>query len=128
MPGTSTAADSRSEYVCSLRLVALVDALSEIDGSLDVGLNYSEFTALVRRTSVAYARVRWNVVTGGCLGVVAVSAERAFNKYLNARKIWGNCLASAALNCTSGSVGAQLQRHWSSAHTNLRRAVNNLDN
>lgn len=49
---TSTA-EARPQYVCPSRLVTFVDALSEIDGSLTVGLNYSEFSALLRRASVA---------------------------------------------------------------------------
>jgi hypothetical protein len=116
-----------SSYYCSPRLTSFVDTLAEIDGTLDVGLNFRTYKTLLTNANVAYARVPWRRTSGGCLSNVGVPAERALNYYAKAHNVWAGCINRLG-NCTTGYVDAQIQRHWRNASANVERAINNLDN
>ena len=122
----ANAARHETEVVsCSVRVIALVDALSEIDGSLDVGVNIGEYRSAVTRASVAYAKVAWKKESASCVSRVGIFAERALNKYRAAYSVWSTCIDNLQQSdCTAGSVGEQVQRAWANAHANLQRAAN----
>jgi hypothetical protein len=102
----------------------LLDALSEVDARLDVGLSQSEFSDLVGDASVAYSRIEADELAADCLSPGA-KLESALNKYSRAASEWDDCIWDDW--CTMESIDSQLQRKWSDAAEAIDDAEDLLD-
>lgn len=121
-------AQPAANYYCPQRLVTFVDRLTDIDGSLSVGINFREYRRLLTRANVAYSRIPFKQLDRGCLSYVGVPAERALRDYTKAHNTWSKCI-DELLDCSEGGYYDNIiQRHWRNASRNVSRAVNNLDN
>jgi hypothetical protein len=119
------ARETRSHAVCSARVNALVDTLTELEGRVAVGLNFRQYKEQVSRVRVAYARVNWRRTETACVLYVGAPAIRAMNAYLRGYNSWAICIQR--LTCNSPASDATIQRAWRNAAANVDRAVNNLD-
>lgn len=128
----SSAHATASAYYCNVHLSHFVDVLANIDGQLDVGMSYREYRAAYRQAIVAYKRIPWTQVSGGCLSGVGVPAERALNEYRVALNLWANCLSrefrDSSCDPNSADINRRLNVQWHMAHRNLSTAENNLAN
>jgi hypothetical protein len=104
----------------------LVDALSNIEGRLDVGLNYGEYKQAYTRAKVAYNREPVSQQSYACTHYVGVPAEKALNEYRVALNIWGACFSKPGCSVNSPGVDRRLQFRWKRASQYLRSAVNSL--
>jgi hypothetical protein len=103
----------------------LLDKLHELDSRLDVGLNYDEYTDKVGDVNVAYDRVTPKI--GGqpqCVTSVGIPAEAAFNQYVKASNIWGECFDD--INCDNDSIEPDLHNHWNKASNSIDSADRGL--
>ncbi len=122
--GAAAASPLRASVVCPPSVHRFVASLAEIDGQLDVGINFREYESLRRRAHAAYARVPVKRLPHSCLVRVAVPAEKALNAYTVASNIWRRCIGN--LNCNR-AADARLRFRWQQAGNYLETAVNNLD-
>jgi hypothetical protein len=115
-----------SAWVCPSPVSRFVDSLANIDGQLNVGINFAHYRTAYTRAEVAYSRIPVKQLPYGCLSYVAVPAEKALNAYTVAYNIWSNCISTPGCNLRSTGVNRRLQFRWSVAHRNLKAAENNL--
>ena len=121
----ATGASGKSDASCPRTIHRFVDALTEVDGRLDLGIDFNEYRGLISKAHVAYARIPWSQIADPCLSSVGVPSEKAMNEYTVAYNIWAKCIA--ALNCGRGAAAdRQMQFRWRRARQNLQRAVANL--
>lgn len=118
------AAEEQAYEECVSDLSPLMDALSEVDARLNVGLSQSEFSDLVGDASVAYSRIDADELSGECLSAGA-KLETALNKYSRAASDWNDCIWDDW--CTMDSIDPQLQRKWSDATDAIESAEGLLD-
>ncbi len=140
---SSPRAASRSATgICPRTVVGLVNSLNEIDGRLDVGVSYDAYGNLLGRARVAYGRIAVRTESYACLQRVGVPGERALTAYVAAYNSWSSCLdwyespvtqnridwGANVPTCEKGPGHgyAFLQRQWSKAHANVRRAIEAL--
>ena len=113
-------------WACPPTVSRFVDALANIDGQLNVGINFATYRAAYTRAQVAYARMPVRQLPYGCLNYVAVPAEKALNAYTVAYNIWSKCIATYGCDIHAAGVNRRLQFRWSLAHRSLQTAENNL--
>jgi hypothetical protein len=113
-------------YACPAAVGRFVDALANVDGQLDVGINFATYRTAYTRAHVAYSRIPVQQESYGCLQYVGVPAENALNAYAVAYNIWSKCIATYGCNINSPGVNRRLQFRWAFAHRNLQTALNNL--
>jgi hypothetical protein len=105
---------------CAQQIGEFIDALSELDASLVVGvpITLEAYSAKGREISAAYNRITASP-EGRCLSAAA-RGESAMNKYIEAHKRWDGCLAD--VNCPIDSIEAPLERLWAAASKLIERA------
>jgi len=111
------AASAGTNLYCSYQLRGLVNALTEIDGRLNSGINLPTYSAYLGNAEAAYSKVPWGRTYGSCLTYVGLPAQRALNYYGYASNIW---------MCWSNQCYQARQRDWANASANVARAVNAL--
>jgi hypothetical protein len=140
--GSSTASSTSTAGVCSRTLVSLVNALTAIDGRMDVGVTYNQFQELLSRAHVAYTRIVVRTESSECVKNVGIPAERALNAYSELYDSWSQCLdwynsaetqnrvnfgfKTATCENGPGHGYETRQRLLDTAHLNTRRATNAL--
>ncbi len=95
--------------------------MDDLRQSLLAGLSYSEYVVRVRAIRDAYEAVPVDRLGVGCLAGAASDAEDAFNQYLRAANVWGECAATAG--CAASEIEGRLQRHWRIASKSLSEAA-----
>ena len=122
--GHSTSANratGQTAHVCPYQVSVFVDSLTEIRGRLNgLGLSRNQLGEFLNEASVAYDRVPWSRVRGGCLSEVGVPGERAYNNYAKSYNAWGACIRKLTFKCPDGTVNA----YWRMADANVERAIN----
>jgi hypothetical protein len=105
---------------CAQQIGEFIDALSELDASLVVGvpITLEAYSAKGREISAAYNRITASP-EGRCLSAAA-RGESAMNKYIEAHKRWDGCLAD--VDCPIDSIETPLERLWAAASTLIERA------
>src|SRR3954453_19168211 len=93
------------------QMAGLVEALSQIDSRLDVGMNASELSDRLGDASVAYDRIPVHQLSPHCADV-GVRLENAFNEYGKSLKEWQQCINDYYCE-VAGAVLAKLRGHWS---------------
>ncbi len=109
---------------CNSQLGGFVASLATLRSNLSRGLSYTEYLPEVRHVRVAYRAIKPRELDASCLLLAGGPAERAFNLYIDAANVWGECLTT--VGCGTASIEAVLQRKWSRASNQLsgaRRAM-----
>lgn len=122
-PGSPPNAATRAS--CRAQLGAFLGSLNRLRTRLAAGLSYQQYANAVKGIRAAYDELPVDRLPPDCLIAAGTAAEKAFNRYIEAANVWGECLADAG--CNSEVVEPKLQREWqvasrwlSEAHAGLR--------
>ena len=105
---------------CQARIGDFVSRMTDLRQSLLAGLSYAEYVVRVRAIRDAYEAVPVDHLGVGCLAGPAGHAEDAFNQYLRAANVWGECAGTAG--CAASEIEGELQRRWRIASKSLEAA------
>ncbi|HEX4751808.1 MAG TPA: hypothetical protein VH268_02830 [Solirubrobacterales bacterium] len=105
---------------CESRIGEFVSRMDDLRQSLLAGLSYSEYVVRVRAIRGAYEAVPVDKLGLDCLNGAAGAAEDAFNQYLRAANLWGECAGTAG--CAASSIEERLQHRWRIASKSLDAA------
>jgi hypothetical protein len=94
--------------------------MTDLRQSLLAGLSYAEYVVRVRAIRDAYEAVPVSRLGVGCLSGPAGHAEDAFNQYLRAANVWGECAGTAG--CAASEIEGKLQGRWRVASKSLEAA------
>jgi hypothetical protein len=106
--------------VCRRQLRGFIGSMAALRDDLARGLSYEDYLPRVQATRSVYARIRAGKLTAPCLLASGGPSERAFNLYIDAANMWGDCLAT--VTCSTRSIEASLQRKWALASRHLAAA------
>jgi hypothetical protein len=106
--------------VCRAKIGDLVDRMDDLRQSLLAGLDYSEYVLRVQAVRAAYEAVPVDRLALSCVAGPAGHAEDAFNQYLRAANLWGECAGTAG--CAASSIESRLQHRWRIASKSLDAA------
>lgn len=104
---------------CKAQIGPLIHTLADLNGHLEVGMNYSEYTQRVGNVQVAYNEIPFKSLSLRCLRAGS-QAEKALNDHLAASSYWNECVES--LTCTDSTKKRVLQAKWAGAGTDLASA------
>jgi hypothetical protein len=120
-PATSKGTPAASKGgACETRIGEFVGRMDDLRQSLLAGLSYSEYVVRVRAIRDAYEAVPVDKLGLACLNGAAGDAEDAFNQYLRAANLWGECAGTAG--CAASSIEERLQHRWQIASKSLDAA------
>jgi hypothetical protein len=105
----------------------LVDALSELNSRLNIGLSYDEYGDKVADVRVAYDDVGFSDADPedlDCISEVGIPAEKALNTYASAYRTWNKCFES--FSCDNDDITPVLQRRWSRATIQVDQAKSGM--
>ncbi|HEX3359448.1 MAG TPA: hypothetical protein VHS74_00515 [Solirubrobacterales bacterium] len=117
---TPTFEVAKAGSACQARLGDLVDRMDDLRQALLAGLDYSEYVLRVQAVRAAYEAVPVDRLPLACVAGPAGHAEDAFNQYLRAANLWGECAGTAG--CAASSIESRLQRRWRIASKSLDAA------
>jgi hypothetical protein len=109
---------------CRRQLRGFIGSMAALRDDLARGLSYEEYLPRVQGTRSVYARIRAGRLTAPCLLASGGPSERAFNLYIDAANMWGDCLAT--VTCSTRSIESSLQRKWALAARQLSSAERGL--
>jgi hypothetical protein len=102
------------------QLRGFIGSMSALRDKLARGLSYDDYLGEVQGARSLYREVEADKLSVGCLLTSGGQAERAFNLYIDAVNIWGDCLAT--VSCNTRSIEPRLQRKWALAAHQLAAA------
>jgi hypothetical protein len=105
---------------CKKQIGDFLARMNDLRQALLAGLSYAEYVVRVRAIRDAYEAVPVDRLGAGCLAGAASDAEDAFNQYLRAANVWGECAATAG--CAASEIEGRLQRRWKVASKSLNAA------
>jgi hypothetical protein len=117
---TAKAGADGDNAACAAPLGDFVDRMDDLRQSLLAGLSYAEYVVRVRAIRDAYEAVPIEHLGVVCLTGAAGDAEEAFNQYLRAGNVWGECAGTAG--CAASEIEGRLQRRWRIASKRLEAA------
>lgn len=113
----------KAHEACVTETKDMLTLLEEVNGRLDVGMNYRDYSDLVSDLNVEYRGLDTSDMHLDCLTDVAVPAEEAVSKYVEAAREWSDCLDD--LYCETDEI--DLQSYWSDATVSVSEASSGLD-
>lgn len=116
----AAASDPATAKRCRRSVGDFLDSMESLSNSLAVGLSYDAYLSAVNHVRSTYAPIDADRLSLLCLVRVASPAEQAFNTYIEAANVWGDCLATTS--CDSGSIEPRLQGEWREASSLLSEA------
>jgi hypothetical protein len=120
----SATPEPKSANACQHQLRGFIGSMAALRDDLARGLSYEDYLPRVQATRSVYARIRAGKLTAPCLLASGGPSERAFNLYIDAANLWGDCLATVA--CSTRSIEASLQHKWALASRHLAAAEEGL--
>jgi hypothetical protein len=111
---------SKPGAACKAKIGDLVDRMDDLRQALLAGLDYSEYVLRVQAVRAAYEAVPVDRLGLACVAGPANDAEDAFNQYLRAANLWGECAGTAG--CAASSIESRLQHRWKVASESLDAA------
>lgn len=105
---------------CQKQLGEFLGRMNDLRQSLLAGLSYAEYVVRVQAIRDAYEAVPVKKLGVACLNGPAADAEDAFNQYLRAANVWGECAATAG--CAASEIEGKLQRRWRIASKSIDAA------
>jgi hypothetical protein len=129
--GTSPVASKQTEEppivdrACQALMADFLNALTDLNSQVSGGLAFEEYIQQVGNIRVTYERIHTASVDPACTSAVALPAERALNRYVEAVNIWNNCRGDGG--CTDDHVKPQLQAKWIEAASHIDAAETGLD-
>lgn len=109
---------------CRRQLHGFIGSMARLRDDLARGLSYDDYLPRVKKTRRVYARIRAGRLTAPCLLASGGPSEHAFNLYIDAANLWGDCLAT--VTCSTRSIEPKLQRKWELASHHLATAEGGL--
>ncbi len=97
--------------------------LGEVNGRLDVGMNYRDYSDLISDLNVECRGLDTSDLDRDCLTNVAVPSEEAVSKYVEAAREWSDFLDD--LYCETEDI--DLQSYWSDASDSVEEASSGRD-
>jgi len=94
--------------------------MDDLRQSLISGLSYAEYVVRMRSIRDAYEAVPVDRLGAGCVSGPASDAEAAFNQYLRAANLWGECAGTEG--CAASEIEGRLQHRWRIASKSLEEA------
>jgi hypothetical protein len=119
-PTAAAGAKPHRAAACEAQLGDFVDRMDDLRQALLAGLSYSEYVVRVRAIEDAYEAVPVKKLGVDCVAGPAASAEDAFNDYLKAANVWGECAGTAG--CAASEIEGKLQHRWHVASKSLDAA------
>lgn len=116
----ATAEPKLAGNACRRQLRGFIASMAALRDDLARGLSYEDYLPRVQATRSVYARIRAGELTAPCLLASGGPSERAFNLYIDAANMWGDCLAT--VTCSTRSIEPSLQRKWALAARRLAAA------
>jgi hypothetical protein len=128
--GTSPVASKQTEEPpvvgqgCQALMADFLSALTDLNSRVSGGLAFEEYNQQVVNIRITYERIHTASVDPACTSAVALPAERALNRYVEAVNIWNNCRGDGG--CTDDQVQPQLQAKWIEAASHIDAAETGL--
>jgi hypothetical protein len=110
---------------CQSQVGSFVASMDSLRRRLAFGVTYDQYVAEVRGIRSTYGEIPIERVQIDCLNAVGSSAEKAFNRYIEAANDWGECVSE--LGCESATIEPVLQRRWRIASHFLSEATDGLN-
>ncbi len=107
---------------CQRTLTPTLNALSDHDARLNVGMVEGDYTTAVGDAEVTYSRVNPALLSAECVANVAAPIESALASYMNTSTVWNSCITDLYCDTSSASFDAGIQADWSSATTDISDA------
>jgi hypothetical protein len=106
---------ARVDAACAELMTPLVDALHDLSGRLNVGLDVRDYGERLGSIRVEYEKAanRLDRVDSQCLELVGRKAESAMNDYIEAYEQWRKCLSDTS--CQMNATRPHLQVIWARA-------------
>jgi hypothetical protein len=116
--------DAPAAGPCQGKLGSFIASMDSLRRRLAVGVTYDQYVAEVRGIRSTYRKIPIDQVEIDCLETVGTPGEKAFNHYIGAANVWGECVSEAG--CSSETVEPVLQRRWRIASHFLSEADEGL--
>lgn len=114
-PATSPVLDPNAAFdACDAVYGDLIDALSEVDSRLSVGLNVVTYAEVVGNAKVEYDKAveaSGEETDARCLAV-GVASEVAITSYIEGAREWNSCIKFPRTCKRDGGLDALVQPHW----------------
>ncbi len=120
----ATAVPQPAGNACRRQLHGFIGSMVALRDDLARGLSYEDYLPRVQATRSVYTRIHAGKLTAPCLLASGGLSERAFNLYIDAANMWGDCLAT--VTCSTRSIESSLQGKWALASRQLAAAEKGL--
>ena len=95
---------------CQGKLDGFLDSLDALRSRLVAGLSYGAYLREVRQIRAVYGQIPFDRLTLDCVAAVGTPSEKAFDRYIEAANVWGECLEE--VGCDAYAVEPRLQHRW----------------
>lgn len=109
--------------LCEEQLGQFLESLEDLNGRLQVGVNYNQYFEYVGDASAAYNQIPFKQLEYKCLNKVGLPSENALNAYVEGAGVWEECFE--ALSCEGEDP--ELQRKWTKAERQLNHAESGME-
>jgi hypothetical protein len=110
--------------LCQSQIGGFLGSMDSLRRRLAVGVTYDQYLDEIRGVSSTYRDVPAGKLQIDCVDAVAIPAEKAFNRYIEAANDWGDCVSE--IGCGSAAVEPVLQQRWRVAAHFLSEAQQGL--
>lgn len=110
--------------LCQSQLGGFLGSMDSLRRRLAVGVTYDQYLNEIHGIRSTYREVPAEELRIDCVDAVAVPAEKAFNRYIQAANAWGECVSE--LGCGSAEIEPVLQQRWRAGSHFLSEAQRGL--